>query len=169
MNNELIKAFTSSKNEEFETPAKFFDVLNQEYNFQIDLAATHKNRKTQLFVKDLFNLDLERVDIFEPYRGSSVYMNPPYGKGIGRFIERAISLTNKYNFTLVMLLPARTDTKWFNLIYDREKNIAKPGFIIKFLQGRLTFEIDGKPCVNPTTGKKSCALFPSMIVEYRTI
>jgi hypothetical protein len=101
--------------------------------------------------------------------GCALYMNPPYGKRIGEFIQRAIHITGIYDAILVMLLPARVDTRWFNLIWDRELKRPKPHFEVEFIAGRLVFEIDGKPILNPKTGKPSPALFPSMIVEYKPV
>ncbi len=50
-----------------------------------------------------------------------------------------------------MLIPARTDTKWFHeYIYD------KPNVEIRFLKGRLKF-----------VGAEHSAPFPSMVVIFR--
>jgi hypothetical protein len=95
-------------------------------------------------------------------------MNPPYGRKIGLFIERAIELANQYKCLLVMLLPARVDTRWFERLWDRNLSQPKPGFKINFVKGRLIFELEGKPILNNKTGKPSGALFPSMIVEYKS-
>jgi phage N-6-adenine-methyltransferase len=162
MQPELIQAFTSSKNEEFETPQAFFNKLNEKYNFAIDLAASEKNKKCENSLPDIF----DQVAHLNALCGSAAYLNPPYGKKIGDFIKRAIVIADAFNLILVMLLPARVDTRWFNLVWDRKKNKPKKNFKVNFLQGRLTFELDGKPILNPKTCKPSCALFPSMLVEY---
>jgi site-specific DNA-methyltransferase (adenine-specific) len=74
-----------------------------------------------------------------------VFCNPPYGREISKWVEKAYNENKKGTF-IVMLLPARTDTKWFhNYIYKKHK--------IEFIKGRLKFN-DGK----------QSAPFPSMLV-----
>lgn len=166
----LIDAFTSSKNENFETPQAFFNKLNAEYDFRLDLAANANNAKVKSFISDLFDPAAFDILNFAPTllrKGDAVFLNPPYGKRIKNFIQRSIEIADKYSVTLVMLLPARTDTKWFNLIWDRALKRPKPFFEVEFIEGRLVFELDGKPIVNPKTGKKSGALFPSMVIVYK--
>jgi phage N-6-adenine-methyltransferase len=160
-----IDAMTSSKNENFETPQAYFDELNDKYNFVLDLAANENNYKVSRYLTDIFDpVQLEGLNL---QCGNAVYMNPPYGRNkTGRFIERAIEIANKYGFTLVMLLPARTDTRWFNLIWDRELKQPKSFFSVDFIQGRKCFELNGKPILDKK-GKKSGALFPSMLVTYK--
>ena len=81
----------------------------------------------------------------QSWSGYRVYCNPPYGREIGKWVEKAYN-ENKNGTFIVMLLPARTDTKWFhNFIYKQHK--------IEFIKGRLKFN-DGK----------NSAPFPSMIV-----
>lgn len=54
--------------------------------------------------------------------------------------------------TIVMLIPARTDTAYFHdWILDKAD--------IEFLRGRLHFEVGGIP-------SKNAAAFPSMLVIY---
>ena len=55
--------------------------------------------------------------------------------------------------TIVMLIPARTDTSYFHdYIYGKAE--------IRFLRGRLKFEDENGAAMNP-------APFPSMVVIYR--
>ena len=79
--------------------------------------------------------------------GNIVWCNPPYGREIGKWVEKAA----KSKALVVMLLPARTDTKWFHTyIYGKAE--------IRFVKGRLKFG-DGK----------GNAPFPSMIVIFRNM
>lgn len=73
------------------------------------------------------------------------WCNPPYGRQIGKWVEKAC----KSFATVVMLIPARTDTKWFH-------DYCLPYGKIEFLRGRLKFG----GCENP-------APFPSMIVVFK--
>ena len=88
--------------------------------------------------------------------GYRIFCNPPYGREIGKWVKKAY-MTQKaaQNYKcitlIVMLLPARTDTKWFHeYIYNKE-NVE-----IRFLKGRLKFG-----------DSKNAAPFPSMVVIFR--
>lgn len=76
------------------------------------------------------------------------------------FVKKAYEESKKLNTTVVMLLPARTDTKRFH------KYIWLPENEIRFIEGRLSFEINGKPMVDKN-GRPESAPFPSMIVIFR--
>ena len=81
--------------------------------------------------------------------GHRVSCNPPYGREIGRWVEKAYRTNEKHGNLVVMLLPARTDTKWFHeYIYHKAE--------IRFIRGRLKFG-----------GSKNSAPFPSMVVIYK--
>lgn len=81
--------------------------------------------------------------------GNSVFCNPPYGREIGKWVEKAYRTNEESGDLVVMLLPARTDTKWFHdFIYHKAE--------IRFIKGRLKFG-----------GSKNSAPFPSMVVIYR--
>lgn len=76
------------------------------------------------------------------------------------FVKKAYEESKKPNTTVVMLLPARTDTKRFH------KYIWLPENEIRFIEGRLSFEINGKPMVDKN-GRPESAPFPSMIVIFQ--
>jgi site-specific DNA-methyltransferase (adenine-specific) len=77
-----------------------------------------------------------------------VFCNPPYSQ-IGRWVEKAFYEGQKDNTVVVMLIPARTDTRWFhNFILHRSE--------VRLLKGRLHF-----------SGAKNSAPFPSMVVIFR--
>lgn len=81
--------------------------------------------------------------------GRRVFCNPPYGNEISKWVEKGYREGCKDNTLVVMLIPARTDTRYFhNFILHRSE--------IRFVSGRLKFG-DGK----------GCAPFPSMIVIFR--
>lgn len=80
--------------------------------------------------------------------GYTVFCNPPYSQ-IARWVEKAFDEGHKDNTTVVLLIPARTDTRYFhNFIYGRSE--------IRFIRGRLKFG----EAVNS-------APFPSMVVIFR--
>lgn len=127
----------SSKKQDWETPNDLFDLINEEFNLRIDVCASADNTKCMTF------FDPKIDGLKQDWSGLRCWMNPPYGREIGSWVEKAF----KSNAEIVVaLLPARTDTVWFHkYIYNRAK--------IRFIRGRIKF-----------MGGKHAAPFPSMIV-----
>ena len=146
MNNE---AMFSSGTEHWSTPIELFDELNLEHKFTVDVCADTTNYK----VKRYFN---KKTDgLAQSWDGEVAWCNPPYGKEIKLWIEKAYESTKIVgcNTTVVMLLPTRTDTRWFHeFIYNN------PLCSVKFIKGRLKF-----------SGSKNSAPFPSMIVTFKSL
>lgn len=142
------EAFFTSNNSLWETPQKLFDELNQEFNFTIDVASNSKNHKCDRYFTELEN------GLLQSWEGETVFCNPPYGNiETGVWTKKCYEESLKPNTTVVLLIPARTDRKSFHdYIYK------KPNVEIRFLKGRLKFEIDGIP--------KNSSTFPSMIVVF---
>lgn len=131
-----------SKTVEWETPQDFFDSLNTKYHFDLDVCATPENAKCRRYYTQ------EQDGLKQPWCGVC-WCNPPYGRGIGKWVEKA-SYEATVGNTVVMLLPARTDTKWFHqYIYKKAE--------ISFLAGRLKFG-----------AAKNNAPFPCMVVVFKT-
>ena len=81
--------------------------------------------------------------------GDRVFCNPPYGKEIYKWVEKCYIEGHKENTLVVMLIPARTDTKYFHdFILNRSE--------IRFVKGRIKFG-----------SANNAAPFPSMIVVFR--
>ena len=132
----------SSKKDDWETPQDLFDALNKKYNFDLDPAATVENAKCKEFFTKKEN------GLLQNWGGRCVFCNPPYGRQIGKWVEKGFIESKRANTTVVMLLPARTDTRWFHdYIYKKAE--------IEFIKGRLKF---GE--------SKNSAPFPSMIVIF---
>jgi len=94
------------------------------------------------------------VDNHDNGGGSSVYVNPPYGKNITDWVKKASDESARHNITVVMLLPARTDTRFFHdYIYN------KPNVEVRFIRGRLKFLTSVQDVPNT-------APFPSMVVIF---
>ena len=139
MNNELM---FSSKSNEWGTPQDFFDKLNKEFNFTLDPCATADNHKCDKY------FTLEEDGLKQDWSGETVFCNPPYGREIKHWVKKCYDA----KATVVMLIPARTDTIYFHdYIYERASEI-------RFLKGRLKFG-----------GHKNPAPFPSMVVIYKNI
>lgn len=132
----------SSKTDMWETPQQLFDELDHEFKFTIDVCATPENAKCKKFYTEQEN------GLIQPWIGT-IWCNPPYGRQIKDWVCRAF-LTAQTGQIVVMLLPARTDTKWFHEYIYNHKNVE-----IRFIKGRLKF---GR--------SKNSAPFPSMIVVF---
>lgn len=140
--------FTSNK-QDWETPQKLFDKLNKEFSFDLDAAANDTNNKCFKYFSEAEDSLKQDWSIFK-----SIFINPPYdSKKQDEFIKKAYETNKKYGNTIVLLVPARTDTKrWHDYILGKSE--------VRFLKGRLNFEINGKPYKDPAT-------FPSAVVIYR--
>lgn len=98
----------SSKTDLWETPQDFFDELDEEFHFDLDVCALPENAKCENYYTP------EDNGLDQPWRGT-VWCNPPYGRQIGEWVQKAEFWTFLgIADTVVMLLPARTDTKWFH-------------------------------------------------------
>jgi phage N-6-adenine-methyltransferase len=129
---------------DWETPPELYASLAKRFGpFDLDAAATAANAKCPRFLSP-------EVDGRNPSLWfGRVWCNPPYGRGIKDWIltaARAVLLPPTLSATL--LLPARTDTRWFH-------DALKAGAKAHFLQGRVKF-----------VGAKSGAPFPSLVLHF---
>lgn len=134
----------SSKKDDWETPIDLFNKLDEEFHFTLDPAASKTNHKCKKFYTK------EQDGLIQDWGGETVFVNPPYGgKVVNLWVAKAYTESLKPNTTVVMLLPSRTDTKWFHeYVLDKAE--------IRFIRKRLKFG----NAVNP-------APFPSIIVIFR--
>lgn len=123
------------------TDSGVFNTLNTEFRFTLDVCAAPENAKC----KDFFTP--EDDGLLQNWSGVA-WCNPPYGPGISKWIEKAFRESHN-GVTSVLLLPSRTDTRWFHSFVLGKAEI-------RFIKGRLKF---GAAIYN--------APFPSMIVIYR--
>lgn len=143
MNTELM---FSSKSNEWSTPQNFFDELNKEFGFTLDPCSTHENNKCDKY------FTIEDDGLTQNWEGETVFCNPPYGRDIVNWVKKCYEESKKPNTKVVMLIPARTDTRYFHdYIYNKAE--------IRFVKGRLRFE-------NPFVDKTTSAPFPSMVVIF---
>ena len=137
----ISEALYSSQTDMWETPQDLFDDLDREFHFDLDVCAIPENAKCKKFYTP------EQDGLSQPWDGTC-WCNPPYGREIGKWVRGALFASVSV-YTVVMLLPARTDTKWFHdYIYKRVE--------IRFVKGRLKFG-----------NSKNSAPFPSMVVFFR--
>jgi len=129
----------SSKTDLWSTPQDFFDKLNSVHGFTLDACATPENAKCQRhFTKSDDGLSQQWDGV--------VWMNPPYGREIGKWMRKAYESAES-GAKVVCLVPARTDTAWWH-------DYATKGQI-EFIRGRLKFG-----------GAKTSAPFPSAVVIF---
>ena len=134
------KLMFSSKTDLWETPQSFFDKLNIEFVFTMDVCALPENAKCARY------LTTEEDGLKQAWEGVC-WMNPPYGREIGQWIKKAYDEAQA-GARVVCLVPARTDTAWWH-------DYAIKGEV-RFIRGRLKFG-----------GHKNSAPFPSAIVIFK--
>jgi site-specific DNA-methyltransferase (adenine-specific) len=145
----ISETLFSSKSTEWRTPLDLFLKLDEEFGFELDAAATEENSLCHMHYSEEDDA-LSDDNPWHPF--NTVFINPPYGRGIGAWCEKAWKETQK-GATVVMLMPARTDTIWFHeWVYGRAE--------IRFLKGRLKF-------LDEQGNKLNAAPFPSMVVVYK--
>ena len=137
----LNSGLLTSNTDLWATPQEFFDEQNALYGpFDLDVCADGSNAKGAIY------FDKEKDGLNQPWVGKC-WMNPPYGKEIGKWMEKAYNSAGN-GTVVVCLVPSRTDTKWWH-------DFAMKGQI-KFIRGRLKFG-----------GSKNTAPFPSAVVVFR--
>jgi phage N-6-adenine-methyltransferase len=141
----------STGKDDWETPQDFFDKLDAEFHFMLDPCSTDNNTKCPWHYTKKDN------GLIKSWKGATVFVNPPYSsKAQNLWIKKCYEESRKPLTKVVALLPARTDTiRFHDYIFGKAE--------IRFLRGRLKFEINGKPLLDKK-GKPQTAPFPSMVV-----
>ena len=140
MNTDLM---FSSATDQWATPIDFFAQLDKEFRFNLDPCADDLNHKCEKY------FTREQDGLSQNWGGCRVFCNPPYGRDICKWVKKSYEEGHKENTLVCLLIPARTDTKYF---HDYILNRAE----VRFIPGRLKFG-----------GSKNAAPFPSMLVIYR--
>lgn len=142
----LNSALFSSDKMNWETPKSLFSELDAEFHFTLDAAASVDNHKCDKF----FTVDDN--SLAKSWKGETVFLNPPYGRDLSLWVAKAYRESMDSNTIVVLLIPSRTDTRYFHdYIYNKHE--------IRFIKGRLKFELNGEAM--------GSAPFPSMIVVMR--
>lgn len=138
----VSKTLFSSATNEWATPKDFYDILNKEFNFTLDPCATKQNAKCNKY----FTIDDDGLK--QDWSNDIVFMNPPYGREIKNWVEKAYKESVK-GAVVVCLIPSRTDTRyWHDWIFNKASEI-------RFVKGRLKFG-----------GEKNSAPFPSAVIVF---
>lgn len=137
------KLMFSSNDGTWATPQDFFDKLNDEFHFTLDPCCSKQTAKCEKYYTIVEN------GLIQDWSGETVFCNPPYGREIYDWVKKCSLEAKKDDTTVVMLIPARTDTRYFHeFIYNKSE--------IRFIKGRLKFG-----------NAKNSAPFPSMVVVFR--
>jgi site-specific DNA-methyltransferase (adenine-specific) len=122
----LNRVIFSSKSPHYATPKKLYKLLDEEFHFNDDPCPIGND-----------------IDGLMRSWGETTFCNPPYGKNINKWLMKAYmeSLNGKI---IVLLVPSRTDTKWWH-------DWAMLAQEIRFIKGRLQFENSIFPAPFPST------------------
>lgn len=138
----FTSGMTATGNIVQETPQEFYNFLNGIFRFDLDVCALPENAKCEKYYTP------EIDGLSQEWRGG-VWCNPPYGRDIINWVKKASEEYQKdYCKFVVMLLPARTDTRWF-------QQYVLPYAWLWFVDGRLKFG-----------GAETSAPFPSVVAVY---
>jgi site-specific DNA-methyltransferase (adenine-specific) len=140
-------------NDDWATPDWLFTLLNEEFHFTLDAAASPHNTKVARFFAR------EHDALKQSWAGECVWLNPPFSKSVtGLWVRKAHEESQK-NATVVMLLPAWTHSDWYHQFCLAHAEL-------RFVQGWVPFKgkrrsntqvcivaifrPDGKGCVGPS-------------------
>jgi phage N-6-adenine-methyltransferase len=138
MNKDLM---FSSKTDLWETPQDFFDKLDSVFRFETDVCVLPENAKCKQF----YTPD---DDALQKSWTGTCWMNPPYGRGIDKWVAKAFKSAKENKATVVCLVPARVDTRWWHDFCAKGE--------VYFVKGRLKF-----------SDNKNSAPFLSAVVVFR--
>ena len=152
MNKRTQDVMFSSKSSEWQTPIELFRRLDEKYHFTLDPCTTNANPlgTPKYYTKEDNGLN-------KSWKDEIVFVNPPYSD-IEEWVRKCHDEGTSAK-TIVMLIPVRTDTKWFHnfILHDGD---------IQFIKGRIRF---GNPLIEWKDGivkKTYPAPFPSMFVRF---
>lgn len=137
-----------AETDRWHTPPALYLALDKEFSFSIDLAADDGNNLADRY------LDRETDALTIDWAGEVAFCNPPYGRGLDKWVAKGLQAAQEGGATVVLLLPARTGNRWFH-------RYCLPHGEIRFIQGRLNFQKKG------FKGKRKRSPFDSMIVVFR--
>ena len=144
-------AILSSKKMDYCTPKEFFAELDKEFHFALDAAATEASAKCAAFYTP------ENDGLTKPWNiaGGAVFCNPPYGREIGKWVRKAYEEAQS-GATIVLLIPARTDTSYFHdyILGHAESGGCEGGCGLRMKMGWFTHLRHSRPWWWSTTERK---------------
>jgi len=115
-----------SKSQEYETPNEVFEPLQKEFNLQLDVCATKENHKCDLYFTK------EQSALYQDWK-LNFWMNPPFGRDLKKWVQKAYEESQKNNVNGVLILPVRSNTLWWH------KYIIDTKAEVRFLKGETKF------------------------------
>lgn len=145
-NEKQLFSSTEKNSEKWETPQSLFNHIHQEFHFDLDAAAEEHNTKLPSYIspeQDSLSQDWSTL-------GTTVWLNPPYGRQIKHWIRKAYEESLK-GICVVVLTFARTDTDWWHTYASRAAEI-------RMIKGRVKFvREDGH--TGPATAPSALLIF----------
>ncbi len=135
----------SSKKQDWRTPPHVFRFFNEKYQFQLDAAASPSNALCERFISP------ETDALSVPWSAQTVWLNPPYGRGVGRWVEKAYREAQAGR-TVGVLIFARTDTRWWH-------DYVMKALVVYLVRGRLKFFGDDGESTNSATAPSCFVVF----------
>ncbi len=142
----------SSDSAEWRTPPDLFARLDEVWHFNLDPASTPENALCARY------FTAEENGLTRSWAGYRVWLNPPYGREIGKWVEKARQEGLRGGTVVVCLLPARTDAAWWQRSVLGMWPTDQGAALIRYLPGRLKF-----------SGSKNAAPFPSAIAIFGSL
>lgn len=140
----MNKVVHSSIKHDWATPRSFFAEVSKEFRFHVDVCADVDNSCCDSF------WDVELDGLSQNWGAMTCWMNPPFGPGIGKWVKKAYE-SSQAGATVVALLPARTDTRWWHAYVMQSTEV-------RFIKGRMRF-----------SGAKINAPFPCCLVVFSSV
>lgn len=158
MSNFWTTTAASSVTDQWSTPQSYFNSLTSEFSFTLDVCALASSAKAPIWYGPDHQDPTKRDGLVQDWTadaaGGVVWMNPPYGRnGISDFMHKAMAESDR-GATVVCLVPARTDTAWFQDTALARQAAGRAE--IRFIRGRLKFG-----------NSKNPAPFPNCLVVFR--
>ena len=118
---------------EYETPQDFYDELNKEFGFTIDVCALPENAKCERYYTP------QHDSLDRDWSNEVVWMNPPYSrdpKENTKWLRKAYREAQKGGTVVVLIQCRSTETKWWH-------DYAMKASELRFVKDRLHFKLNG--------------------------
>lgn len=129
----MTLAESPSQTVEWYTPQEAIDFVLRVFPGGIDLDPC-ADMKKRIPARDHYTREDDCTHL--PWVGRSVFINPPYGRGLGLIVEHGVAqyeCVRTHN--QLWLVPSRTDTAWWHRLAGHASRIAFPRGRYKFLEG----------------------------------
>jgi phage N-6-adenine-methyltransferase len=146
-----LATLMSSAQQDWRTPRELFEQIEAiAGRFDLDAAADNSNALCELFFSE--NMSALNRDWSIGTEYTRVWLNPPYGKALAVFSAKAVEEVAGHGIEVWLLVPARVDTRWWNLLMTKAVSV-------RFMKGRVKFERED--------GARDSAPFPTAVIQLR--